>query len=41
MIFLPATQLELLMTLLTALVIFVIVMWRETGRRSGDQEADN
>jgi GABA permease len=41
MIFLPATQLELLMTLLTALVIFVIVMWRETGRRSGDQEADD
>ncbi len=41
MVFLPSTQLELLMTLLTATIIFVIVLWRETGRRSDEQEQEN
>jgi GABA permease len=34
MVFLPSTQLQLLMTLLTATVIFVIVLWRQTSRDS-------
>jgi GABA permease len=37
MVFLPATQAQLLMTLLTATVIFVIVLWRQTSR-GGEQE---
>ncbi|HEY4017595.1 MAG TPA: amino acid permease [Pseudonocardiaceae bacterium] len=37
MVFLPSTQLQLLMTLLTATVIFVIVLWRQTSG-SGEQE---
>jgi GABA permease len=38
MVFLPSTQLELLMTLLTATVIFVIVLWRETSRSGAEEE---
>jgi GABA permease len=38
MLFLPSTQLELLMTLLTATVIFVIVLWRETSRSGAEEE---
>ncbi|HJP77813.1 MAG TPA: amino acid permease [Pseudonocardiaceae bacterium] len=37
MVFLPSTQAQLLMTLLTATVIFVIVLWRQTSR-GGEQE---
>lgn len=37
MVFLPSTQLQLLMTLLTATVIFVIVLWRQTSG-SAEQE---
>ena len=39
MVFLPSTQLELLMTLLTATVIFVIVLWRETSRNGAEEES--
>jgi GABA permease len=38
MVFLPSTQPELLMTLLTATVIFVIVLWRETSRGGSEQD---
>jgi GABA permease len=37
MVFLPETQLQLLMTLLTATVIFVVVLWRQTSG-SSEQE---
>ncbi|HEX3782608.1 MAG TPA: amino acid permease [Pseudonocardiaceae bacterium] len=37
MLFVPSSQLQLLMTLLTVVVIFVVVMWRETNKRS-DQD---
>jgi L-asparagine transporter-like permease len=37
MLFVPSTQLQLLMTVLTAIVIFVVVMWRETNKTS-DQD---
>jgi GABA permease len=37
MLFVPSTQLELLMTLVTVIVIFAVVMWRETNRTS-DQD---
>ena len=35
MLFVPSTQLQLLMTVLTAIVIFVVVLWRETNKTSG------